>query len=94
MVRASLRVAGKDLDLSGFVEGHYVKGRLIRMKITHAGCARWHASYGETANFGSFGQKPLDFGYRHMSFDDVAIHDGCMATLEFLRDFVTGFYCR
>ena len=29
-----------------------------------------------------------------MAFNDIAIHDGCVAALKLLRHFVTGFYFR
>ena len=57
----------------------------------HAGSANRHSRYGKTGNLGLLGQQTIDVGGRNVSFNNIAIHDGGMARLEFGRHLVVRF---
>lgn len=40
---------------------------------------------------GAFGEQPVDFFEGNMSFNRIAIHDGCMTRLEFVWNMILGF---
>jgi hypothetical protein len=88
------RIACENLFSAEFVECD----DLIRPDCTprdlHAGRANGHSRDGHTYDIGPFGYETLYLSDRYMSLDDVAIHDGCVATLEFSRYLVPGFYLR
>lgn len=75
---------GDDLDHAVLVKGIYIKGLGCNAVIIHARGAKGHAAHADAGDVGRLlGQQLVDLFYRYVSFNYVAIHDGCMARLEF-----------
>lgn len=60
----------------------------------HSRGANGHSGHGNAYDIRPFGHQTLYFGDRHMSLDNVAIHDGGVARLEFWRHLVADFHSR
>lgn len=63
--------------------------RLSRCAV-HAGRTDRHARYRQPNYSRTLFEQPIDFANRHMTFYDIAIHDGCMAGLELEGNLVSG----
>ncbi len=84
-------IAGKNPDHAGFIESYYIVGVSFKAFNIHAWRSRWHPGYTNTDDIWSFTEQTFYFSNRHMTFNYIAINDGCMASLEFWRNMVTGF---
>jgi len=85
------RIGGINFQNPVLVKSHYVKRFCVKTGDFHPGGACRHAGHPNPQHLGPFSKQAVDFFNRDMSFDRIAIHDGCVARLEFGRDLVLGF---
>lgn len=93
VIRRQLWITGINLNIAIFVESHYVK-RLVWLGIVfHTRRPDRHPNHRQTDDIWPFCQQAVDLPRRYMSFNYIAIHDGCMAGLDFKRYIVLVSQC-
>lgn len=83
----ALPIAGKHFNhVAVGIEREDVEGLRWRAFYFHAGRTYRHPRHRQPGDvFWAFFEQPFNIGGRDMTFNDIAIHDGCMAGLEFGR---------
>jgi hypothetical protein len=73
------------------VKGNHIKWFCIEVRYFHPRGSHRHPGHRDPDHIGALGEQTFDLLHGHMPFDNIAIHDGGVAGLEFSWDLIFGF---